>query len=61
MTQDNQIADLVGMLKMFVEANGIEGIKGESNYHELYDILRDKLETTDENIINEVINQLLTT
>jgi len=61
MTQDNQIADLVGMLKMFVETNGIEGIKGESNYHELYDILRDKLETTDENIINEVINQLLTT
>lgn len=61
MTQDTQIAQLVGMLKMFVEANDISYIKSESNYHELYDVLRDKLETIDENIINEVIHQLLTT
>lgn len=59
--QDNQIGNLVGMLKLFIEANDINYIKSESNYHELYSILRDKLETTDENIINDVIHQLLTT
>jgi len=59
--QDNQIGQLVGMLKLFVEANDIMYVRGESNYHELYSILRDKLETTDEDIINNVIYQLLTT
>jgi len=59
--QDNQIGNLVGMLKLFIEANDIMYVRGESNYHELYSILRDKLETTDENIINDVIYQLLTT
>ena len=59
--QDNQIGQLVGMLKLFVEANDIMYVRGEENYHELYSILRDKLETTDENIINDVIYQLLTT
>lgn len=59
--QDNQIGQLVGMLKLFVEANDIMYVRSESNYHELYNILKDKLETTDENIINDVIYQLLTT
>lgn len=58
---DNQIGQLVGMLKLFVEANDIMYVKGESNYHELYSILKDKLQTTDESIINDVIYQLLTT
>ena len=59
--QDNQIGQLVGMLKLFIEANDIIYVRSESNYHELYSILRDKLETTDENVINDVIYQLLTT
>lgn len=59
--QDNQIGQLVGMLKLFVEANDIMYVRSESNYHELYNILKDKLETTDENIINDVIYQLLKT
>jgi len=59
--QDNQIGQLVGMLKLFIEANDIMYVRSESNYHELYNILKDKLETTDENIINDVIYQLLTT
>ena len=58
---DNQIGQLVGMLKLFIEANDIMYVRSESNYHELYNILKDKLETTDENIINDVIYQLLTT
>ena len=58
---DNQIGQLVGMLKLFVEANDIMYVRSESNYHELYNILKDKLETTDENIINDVIYQLLKT
>lgn len=59
--QDNQIEQLVGMLKLFIEANDIMYVRSESNYHELYNILKDKLETTDENIINDVIYQLLKT
>lgn len=59
--QDNQIGQLVGMLKLFIEANDIMYVRSESNYHELYNILKDKLETTDENIINDVIYQLLKT
>ena len=58
---DNQIGQLVGMLKLFIEANDIMYVRSESNYHELYNILKDKLETTDENIINDVIYQLLKT
>lgn len=58
--QDNQIGQLVGMLKLFIEVNDIMYVRSESNYHELYSILRDKLETTDENVINDVIYQLLT-
>jgi hypothetical protein len=59
--QDFQIQELVEMLKLFVEANDIMYVKGESNYHELYSILSDKLKTNDENIINDIIYQLLTT
>ena len=59
--QDNQIQELVYLLKLFIEANDIMYVRSEPSYHELYSLLRDKLETTDENIINDVIYQLLTT
>jgi len=45
---------------MFIKANDEPYIKSEPTYHELYSILKDKLETEDENIINEAINGLLT-
>jgi len=60
MIQDNQIGQLVSLLKMFIKANDEPYIKSEPTYHELYSILKDKLETEDENIINEAINGLLT-
>ena len=53
--QDNQIPELVYLLKLFIEANDIMYVRSESSYHELYSILKDKLETTDESIINDVI------
>lgn len=39
---DNQIGQLVGMLKLFIEANDIMYVKGESNYELLYILLRAK-------------------
>lgn len=54
---DYQIGNLVGMLKMFVEANGIEGIKGEENYEVLYILLKAKYGS--EADIPSIINNLL--
>jgi hypothetical protein len=39
---DNQISDLVRMLKLFIEANDIMYVKGETNYEVLYILLRAK-------------------